>query len=235
MKEQIKIVGIEGFNPAITGMRLPTQTDNDSNINFEYDFNKETLELITKTTFKLGPNDAKLAKHLLNKKEKVHWSDNEDDEIFQGNVHGKFQRGIIVWLDITAPRKIWSELDTYVVGVSPTSSTSTMYTLRKEINNIDEINASMFDKFTEQVVIDNFKLTLQILVNKYGTEVKDIPIDVLKSALPEGWLQRRIKAFSYQSLRGLYLLRKTHRLHFWHMMCEELEQLPFFNELLIGK
>jgi len=235
MKEQVKLVGIEGFNPAITGMRLPTQTANDSDINFEYSFNKDTLELTTKTTFKLGETDAKLAKMLLNKKEKVHWSDNEDERFFQGNVHGKFQRGIIAWLDVTAPRKIWSELDTYVVGVSPTSSTSTMYTLRKEINNIDEINASMFDKFTEQVVIDNFKLTLQILVNKYGTEVKDIPIDVLKSALPEGWLQRRIKAFSYQSLRGLYLLRKNHRLHFWQMMCEELEQLPFFEELLIGK
>ena len=46
--------------------------------------------------------------------------------IKRGDEHAKTERLLIVYLGINAPRYIWSELDTYTVGVIPGSSESTM-------------------------------------------------------------------------------------------------------------
>jgi len=204
MIEQVKFLEVGGLLPSILGMRLPTQSKNDSFIDINGDFI-------------LGYKDAKLAKLLLN----------------NGDTHGKFQRSIIVWLDITLSRKIWSELDTYTVGVTPTSSTSTMYTLKKELKNLDNLE-DYFDNFTHQRVINTFKDNINYFIKQYGS-INNIPKDVLKSALPDGWLQRRIKSFSYQSLRRLYLQRKDHELNAWHYMCDIIETLPYADELIFGK
>ena len=219
MVEKTEIIKVGGFMPSMIGMRLPTQSKGDSrNIN---------------GTFVLGSKDRKLARGLLNKKEQAHWTE-DDYKIFQGDTHGKFQRSIIAWLDITVPRKIWSELDTYVVGVAPTSSTSTMYTLKKEIKDIDSIGREYFDDETDDFTIETFKMNLKHFEEKYGS-IKETPIGVLKSSLPDGWLQRRVKAFSYQSLRRLYLQRKKHRLPGWQNICNVIESLPYADELLFGK
>jgi len=219
MTEETIVLEVGGFMPAMIGMRLPTQSEGDS----YYD----GIEFV------LGKKDHKLARTLLNKKEQARWTD-DDYEIFQGDTHGKFQRSIIAWLDITVPRKIWSELDTYVVGVAPTSSTSTMYTLKKEIKDIDSIGREYFDDETDDFTIETFKMNLKHFEEKYGS-IKETPIGVLKSALPDGWLQRRVKAFSYQSLRRLYLQRKKHRLPGWQNICNAIETLPYADELLFGK
>ena len=128
------------------------------------------------------------------------------------------------------PRYIWSELDTYTVGVSPTSSESTMYTLIKESKVITE---DMFSDNTHPTVVSNFAYTIYTLSELYGSR-KDIPIEVIKASLPEGWMQRRIKAFSYQALKGIYQYRKKHRLPEWQTMCDAIEKLPYFEELIIG-
>jgi len=216
MKISVNVLETGGFMPAITGMRLPTQSKNDSYVN-------------KSNKFILGEKDAKLAKGLLNKEERIHWSE-EDHTIFQGDTHGKFQRSIIVWLDITMPRYMWSEIDTYVIGVTPTSSTSTMYTLKKEAK---DITADLFTDATPKWIVEQFAENIQQLIIQYGT-LKAIPINVFKSILPEGWLQRRIKSFSYQSLRRLYLQRHNHRLPEWQYFIQAIETLPYKDELLFG-
>jgi hypothetical protein len=56
----------------------------------------------------------------------------------------------------------------------------------------------------------------------------------LKQALPESWCQRRIKAYSYQALKGMYHSRKNHRLPEWQVICDTIETLPYAAELLFG-
>ncbi len=200
MEESVKILETAGFLSAITGMRLPTKSKGDSQ------YYCGALEL--------GAKDIKLAKALINK----------------GSVHGKFQRGIAAWLDINMPRYIWSELDTYQVGVAPTSSESTMYTLVKECR---DVTGFMFSKRTPKLAVWTFKLNLWLLTKGYE-ERKEIPIEKLKACLPEGWMQRRIKSYSYQTLRSIYFYRKNHRLPEWQTFCKAIEEIPYFEELCLG-
>jgi len=106
---KFEMLEVAGIHPALKGMRLPTKSKKDS----VYDSRSDGGVM-------LGEKDTQLAMRLVSK----------------GNVHGKFQRSIIAWFEINMPRYIWSELDTYTVGVSPTSSESTMYTLLKECADI---------------------------------------------------------------------------------------------------
>ena len=202
MKEHCIVMEVGGIIPALTGMRLPTKSIGDS----DYDVEGSP---------KLGEKDERLAKNLIAK----------------GNVHGKMQRGITAWLDLNMPRYMWSEIDTYSVGVAPTSSTSTMYTLKKE--GRAGITKDMFSEYTPDFVIDQFKDNISRLETVYGG-INEIPMHILKSCLPEGWLQRRIKSYSYQSLKGMYRDRYNHRLPEWRTICTAIESLPYFEELLIG-
>jgi len=194
---------VAGIHPSLKGMRSPTKSKKDS-----------VYDSLSPGGVSLGEKDEKLAMNLISK----------------GNVHGKFQRGIIAWFEINMPRYIWSELDTYVVGVSPTSSESTMYTLLKECA---EITPDMFVETTPEMVIRNFAGHVKILEEMYDGR-KNIPIHVIKACLPEGFMQKRIKAYSYQALKGIYHYRKNHRLPEWQVICDAIEQLPHFEELLIG-
>lgn len=199
--EQFSWLEVGGLSSAVKGMRFPTKSTGDSRYDYE-------------DGFVLGDKDKKLARHLISK----------------GSVHGKFQRGIIAWFDINMPRYIWSELDTYTVGVSPTSSESTMYTLLKESR---KINRTMFSSSTPKHCVGDFRASIEKLESFYGN-MSDIPIEAIKACLPEGWMQRRIKAFSYQALKGIYTYRKNHRLPEWQLICRQIEHLPYFEDLIIG-
>jgi len=213
---KFEFLEMSGVESALKGMRYPTKSEGDSGM-----VNGE---------FVIGPKDKKLTTLLLNKKEKI-ISDGDDDYIFGGDVHGKFQRAIIAWFDIDAPRYIWSELDTYMIGMSPVSSESTMYTLVKECG---DITYDMFAEHTPHKMIDAFIETVKDLEEEYGDR-KHIPIHILKSALPEGWMQGRVRAYSYQTLRRIHNYRKTHRLPEWQHICTEIENLPLADELIFGK
>jgi hypothetical protein len=199
---KFNMLEVAGIYPALKGMRLPTKSKNDSTYDIRFD------------DVDLGDKDKLLAMRLVSK----------------GTVHGKFQRSIIAWFEINMPRYMWSELDTYTVGVSPTSSESTMYTLVKECA---DITPDMFVKHTPEMVIRNFAGHVKILEEMYDGR-KNIPIHILKSALPEGFMQKRIKAYSYQTLKGIYHYRKNHRLPEWQVICDAIEKLPYASELLFG-
>jgi hypothetical protein len=144
--------------------------------------------------------------------------------IKKGDEHGKAERLLDVSLLITAPRYIWAELDTYTVGVTPGSSSSTMYTLLKEldaVNNYKDL-ISLFDTKTDLVVIENFYNLYLEMKKIYGG--KNILNNKIKAALPEGFLQTRVRKFSYQTLRRMYHQRKNHRLQWWHDFFDELKK-----------
>lgn len=53
-----------------------------------------------------------------------------------------------------------------------------------------------------------------------------------KDNFTEGHLQKRIRAFSYQTLRRIYFQRKNHRLPQWQIICKWIEGLPLAKELI---
>lgn len=57
-----------------------------------------------------------------------------------------------------------------------------------------------------------------------------------KENLPEGHVQKRIRAFSYQTLRRIYFQRRTHRLPIWQeIIIPWIKSLPLSEELITVK
>jgi len=207
MDVSFDLIEVGGFIAAIEGMRYPTKSIGDSEIT--------GYKSITSPGITIGPKDLKLASGLIQK----------------GPVHAKFQRGIKAWFRVNMPRSVWTEIDTYCIGVDPISSESTMYTLVKECANITN---DMFVDYTPEYVIDQFRDNIENLVCNFGSR-QNIPIEILKSILPEGWLQKRNRGFSYQCLASMFKYRKDHRMPEWKYICQQIEKLPYFKELILGE
>jgi len=148
---------------------------------------------------------------------------NKDLELLQklikaGDEHAKALRLIDVTLEINGPLYFWNEMDTYEIGVTNGCSESTMHTLKKE-----KLTDSHFERPVGEFTLNG----LQKLIDD------DFSIDVIKGALPSGYLQKRDIKISYQTLQRIYKQRSTHRLDVWRQFCEFIKTLPLSNELII--
>ena len=131
------------------------------------------------------------------------------------NGENKLLESIAVWLDIDAPRYWWAQFDTYRVGVTKQSE-STMYGLtNKVLTNCD------FEGYTGPLVLERL-FYLQSVEN----------LDQLKKELPQAFLQRRIVATNYKTIRHIYQQRHDHKLEQWHIFCSELLKQLLHPEFL---
>lgn len=58
-------------------------------------------------------------------------------------------------------------------------------------------------------------------------------LEKAKDDIPMGHTQKTIDMFSYPTLRRIYLQRRNHRLPMWHDFCAWIEDLPFFDLLIM--
>jgi hypothetical protein len=119
--------------------------------------------------------------------------------------HNKFLESIVVWIDITASRYWWSQMDTYRIGVSKQSQ-STMHTLMHK-----HLTQDSFERNIPQVTLDQ--------LNKY---IDEKYFDKLKNELPEGFLQRRMICTNYKVLRHIIDQRKNHKLGEWKIFIQSI-------------
>jgi len=122
--------------------------------------------------------------------------------------HNKFLESIMVWLSVDAPRYWWSQFDTYRHCTK--QSESTMYSLQSLL----EDNSGLEDRFDllSKDEVENLKKKLV-----YSD------IDVLKSSLPEGFIQRRQICLSLMTLKNIYLQRQHHRLQGWREFVRDVK------------
>jgi len=130
--------------------------------------------------------------------------------------HCKFQRMIMTWWDITAPRYFWQQLDTYRVGVA-TQSGSTMHNIMK-----DRFTP---DKFTTNVC--------GAAINMLNNALDKEDFKFIKENLPEGYLQRRVWMASYQVLKHIIIDRTEHRLKEWKYFVEQIKTQVEHPELIL--
>ena len=119
--------------------------------------------------------------------------------------HNKFLESVIVYLDITAPRYWWQQFDTYRVGVTKQSE-STMHTIMKRQLTQSDFEFSISDDY----------------LNYLNYLIENKIFDELKSALSEGFLQRRIVCTNYKVIRHIIKQRLKHRLAEWQTFCYSL-------------
>lgn len=132
--------------------------------------------------------------------------------------HNKFLEGIMVWIDISAPRYWWQQFDTYRIGVSKQSS-STMHTLTR---------SPLTQEHFENPIPEEILSALENL--RLQKNFAD-----LKNLLPEGFLQTRIVVTNYMTLRRIIDQRMNHRLSEWHQFCHvilsTIEHKNLFRDL----
>jgi len=133
--------------------------------------------------------------------------------------HNKFLESIYVWLEVSAPRYIWSEMDTY--RISTKQSQSTMHTLIKDLT-VDYVELR---KLFECDVSEE-------LIQRLVSLAKSDKLMELKSILPEGFIQKRMWCMSYKCLRNIYIQRMKHRLPHWQMFIEQTYKQVDHPELL---
>jgi hypothetical protein len=122
----------------------------------------------------------------------------------RGNGHSKFLESVQLWLDVTAPRYWWSEMDTYRAGVTKQSE-STMHTLLKK-----ELGQENF----EYPVPDAVLARLNAMI------VGRSSVERVKNELPEGFLQRRIISMNAKSTQHVIRQRRGHKLRCWEVFIQ---------------
>ena len=114
--------------------------------------------------------------------------------------HNKFLEAIIIWVEVEAPRYMWSQMDTY--RLSTKQSQSTMHTILKRPLTKDDFKDRHISWWT---------------LRRLNKLIRNQDFHKLKKELPEGFMQRRMWCMSYKTLRNIYKQRKNHRLREWHM------------------
>jgi hypothetical protein len=209
---EIEKTQVYGFESSIRAMRNPLDSWDKSD-SVSHDFSKYCTvnRNFNSEGFILGENDKKLSLKLTK----------------AGNEHCKHLRLIQVWVDLTLPRYLWQEFDTYrhIEKVS----CSTMHTLMKY-----DIDPSMFENgfdYMSKDVINSIQYHIDEYRKSDNAEDKKRYKYIVKSLLPESFLQKRTINTNYQCLLNIYNQRKNHELPLWQEICNWIISLPYFIEL----
>ena len=178
----------------------------------------------------LGENDLKLASQLSK----------------AGTDHSKYLRMITVYMDITAPLYLWKQIDQYKIGVT-TNSTSTMHCIHKKEFTIDDFSCEHLINSTKAHLMETIELLNEaregyLCFEKFDTNnivegiscKKDLWWQMIQ-LLPSSYNQKRTVMLNYQVLKNMYHARKNHKLDEWRELCKEMEDLPYFEELIKGE
>lgn len=199
-----------GWEAAIRGMRNPMNSWDKSDSLFV--FNAD-----------IGENDLNLMKSLSK----------------AGNDHAKFLRMINVTVDITAPLYWWKEFDTYKVG-TVANSCSTMHKIHdKEFSRDDFSSEHLSGIDIGGGVGSPYRLLQQTI--RMLNECRDLYLQTKDKSywwqmiqlLPSSYNQKRTVQLNYQVLKSMYFARRNHKLDEWHTLCEWMESLPYFKEIVI--
>lgn len=224
---KIEHTDVYGFDSAIRGMRNPMNSwsksdslhccETDSNCaDCGYD-NVNGIPCPFGNPVVVGKNDLDLMKRLSK----------------AGNDHGKFLRMINVTCDITAPLYWWKEFDTYKIG-TVANSCSTMHKIHAKEFTLDDFSHEHLKptsiKMLEQIVEMLNDWREQYSVN--SNIQKDYWWQMIQ-LLPSSYNQKRTVQLNYQVLKSMYFARRNHKLDEWHTLCEWMETLPYFKEIVL--
>lgn len=220
-------VKVEGFEAAIRGMRNPMNSWDRSDSFYTHVVDTETGMQVDDQFF-VGENDLDLMKKLA----------------ASGSDHAKFRRMIVVYMDITAPLYWWKEFDTYKVG-TVANSCSTMHKIHDKKFTLEDFSC---EHLVSNGVIDENRKSNNW--DAYGCLLHTIDVlnyfreSYLKTRdknywwqmiqlLPSSYNQRRTVMLNYEVLHNIYYARRNHKLDEWHVLCDQIEDLPY-SEVITG-
>lgn len=221
---KIEKTEVNGFEPAIRGMRNPMNSWAKSDTDFQEHECECWPHNKVKVFDKIGKNDFDLMTRLRN----------------AGTDHRKFMRMITVYLDITAPLYWWKEFDTYKVG-TVANSCSTMHKIAAKEFTLEDFSCEhLFDDLEEYDMRAKFLFKLRDTIRALNYARKRF-LDTkdkkywwqMIQLLPSSYNQKRTVMLNYEVLANIYKSRKNHKLDEWVEFCKWIETLPY-SELITG-
>ena len=225
----IKIENVEtyGWEAAIRGMRNPKNSWDLSDSSFDdechnkdYEGGCENCEYFAGFNRMcmpcIGQNDLTLMRGLAH----------------AGPDHGKFLRMITITMDITAPLYWWKEFDTYKVG-TVANSCSTMHKIHAKEFTLDDFSH-------EHLTIECRDLLEKIIEclnakrELYNSGKEKHDWWQMIQLLPTSYNQRRTVQMNYAVALNMYRARHSHKLSEWHLLCDTIKQLPYFEKICLG-
>lgn len=213
---------IFGWDAAIRGMRNPMNSWKKSDSYFGEAYLEDELTYIKPN---VGEKDLDLMRRLRN----------------AGTDHRKFMRMITVSMDIIAPLYWWKEFDTYKVG-TVTNSCSTMHKITAKEFTLDDFSHDHLISTALLCALINELNVYRDIFNAYDKQTvayteefskKDIWWQIIQ-LLPSSYNQKRTIMLNYEVLANIYKSRKNHKLDEWHIFCDWIKTLPYY-ELITGE
>jgi hypothetical protein len=218
---KIENVEVYGFRSALRGMRNPLESWDRSDTTYAPHDNMaidypglpwDTRLVCAVEEPTIGPNDMKLILSLIR----------------GGGAHRKFLRQIAVVWDISIPRMIWQEYDTYKVA-TVRNSCSTMHKLGSR-----DLEPCDLEGYEEE--LDRHQLDL---VNRLGAAYRENKtaenLHRLKLRVTEAFVQKSTCTFNYETALHMYFDRKDHRMPEWSGpdgICEWILVLPYMDRFV---
>jgi hypothetical protein len=136
-----------------------------------------------------------------------------------GEGHDSALKGIIVQMDVTLSQHVWLQAMRYS-WFDVVSSQSKMHRLLS-FNIKQQVTHRVTDRAIEN---------LEILIEKYKNG--EVDIDTVMDNVPCGLQLTAEVTTNYLQLKTMYLQRRNHRLKAWQVMCDQMEKLPMFLDLI---
>jgi hypothetical protein len=211
---KIENTEVMGISSAIRAMRNPMDSWSKSDSS------------MGPASFVIGPKDLELSCNL----------------VHAGSEHRKFLREIIISADLTVPRYMWQEIDTYKVATTR-NSCSTMHKLgHRDLDRSDFQDGDVLPlvlgmlnaagkAYREKVafVIANYQASQQErTIHLEGFDI----VRWMKKHIPEGFLQKATYTMSYETALAWLRHRINHRNREWSGpggLCEWVLSLPYMK------
>ena len=160
----------------------------------------------------------------------------------KGEGHDQFLTGIIAQFDLTFTVKAWTEAERYHF-LDFISSQSTMHRITKfDLDNsyIKYVDSRIVEIMKEKVneynwLQENKKNQEELIRYGYTNEIEEILkekyLEILYSN-PCGFKLTAAMTTNYRQLKTIVSQRSTHRLPEWREFCKQVEEFPYFKELI---
>lgn len=152
---KIELLEISGMVSALKALRLPYNKEPMSDINHTVYANGDIFRQQNRIDFDLEGKDIALMQKL----------------IISGDEHAKPLRGILAYLDITAPIDWWVEAETYEAGHQRLFSASTMNTEGRGLKGHalrDELNSISFGREVRKIDYFSYQTLRRIVRQRYN-------------------------------------------------------------------
>lgn len=148
-----------------------------------------------------------------------------------GSGHDNYLNGIIAQFDLTFSVKAWTEAQRYhfldFVSSQSTMHRITQFDPRRQYN--EYVDGRVIEIMENKIAVYN-----RMKEDNADEELlKELYLSILYTN-PAGFRLTARMTTNYRQLKTIYHQRRTHRLPEWRAMCEQIEKLPYFEELCLG-